>query len=627
MASPFSALPQSCRRFVLTVSVIGQLIAGHSLFRLAAEPIDDQWYTLAVLTLLTGNFTVKIPGILARLSVSESFVFASVLMFGPAAGTITAVLDALIISLRLGHHTRDAFRVVFNVSVASLSAWVAAHFFFGLAGIQPYHIQHTPLGQILLPLVVFTATYFLLNSWLVTFAFALERNQRPFPIWHKNFLWLSLNYFGGASVAGLLVSYTRVIDFTTLGIIVPLLAISYLTFRTSLGRIQDAHQHVEEVNRLYLSTIETLAMAIDAKDQVTHGHIRRVQQFALGLAAELGVKDQGQLKALEAAALLHDTGKLVVPEHILNKPGRLTPGEFDKMKAHARVGAEILSAIQFPYPVVPIVRHHHECWDGNGYPDGLKGTDIPIGARILAVVDCFDALTSDRPYRRRLSDEEALAILVQRRGTMYDPLIVDTFAVINDRLIAAAGEKESEIEALLTSPGQPTSPPTQQSPLSFFWQASEVAKTAHAVLQSILAATGAKIAVFFIRDTKTDQLVTLTSTERDADSRHFFTIPVGSHVSGWVAANGRTIVNADAALDLPGHAASLGLSRCMCVPVSVGNEILAVIATYLDDPRGFSDHDLFTVEAAAGAVEPSQLRALVEQIAVKAKRDHAPTVH
>src|SRR5262249_11523520 len=160
----------------------------------------------------------------------------------------------------------------------------------------------------------------------------------------------------------------------------------------------------------YTSTIETLAMAIDAKDDVTHSHVRRVQAYAVALARELGVGDETTVKAIEAAALLHDTGKLAVPEHILNKPGRLTPAEFDQMKRHVDVGADILSLVNFPYPVVPIVRCHHENWDGTGYPRGVSGSDIPIGARILSVVDCFDALTSDRPYRKALTDEEALAI-------------------------------------------------------------------------------------------------------------------------------------------------------------------------------------------------------------------------
>src|SRR5690349_14505109 len=188
-------------------------------------------------------------------------------------------------------------------------------------------------------------------------------------------------------------------------------------------------------------------MAIDAKDQITHGHIRRVQIFAVGLARAMGVTATDQLKAVEAAALLHDMGKLAVPEHILNKPGKLTAAEFEKMKLHAGAGADILSAINFPYPVVPIVRHHHENWDGTGYPDGIRGTDIPIGARILSVVDCFDALTSDRPYRPRVSDEAAIAILLERRGSMYDPLVVDTFLQIHREIAPKDAIDTETIEA------------------------------------------------------------------------------------------------------------------------------------------------------------------------------------
>jgi putative nucleotidyltransferase with HDIG domain len=194
-----------------------------------------------------------------------------------------------------------------------------------------------------------------------------------------------------------------------------------------MARVEDANRHVDQLNDLYLSTIETLAMAIDAKDQVTHGHIRRVQQHSVSLARHMGVHDELLIKAIEAASLLHDMGKLAVPENILNKPGRLTRQEFEIMKTHSSVGADILAAVAFPYPVVPIVRHHHENWDGSGYPDRLGGTDIPIGARILAVADCFDALTSDRPYRLRMSEAEAFSILQARRGSMYDPLVVDAF--------------------------------------------------------------------------------------------------------------------------------------------------------------------------------------------------------
>ncbi len=160
-----------------------------------------------------------------------------------------------------------------------------------------------------------------------------------------------------------------------------------------------------------------------------------------------------QLEAIAAAALLHDMGKLAVPEHILNKPGKLTTAEFEKMKRHADIGADLLSSIKFPYPVVPIVRHHHEFWNGAGYPSGISGTDIPLGARILSVVDCFDALTSDRPYRPRLNDNEAFEILRERRGTMYDPLVVDAFVQAHPEIGPAAIKAGHEARSIMNIAG------------------------------------------------------------------------------------------------------------------------------------------------------------------------------
>src|SRR4029077_851157 len=190
------------------------------------------------------------------------------------------------------------------------------------------------------------------------------------------------------------------------------------------SRIQDSLRHIGEVEHLYRAAVETLAIAVDAKDQVTHGHIRRVQRHTIALARAIGISNDIELKALEAASLLHDVGKLAVPDYVLNKPGALSHAEFEQIKLHAAKGAEILTAVEFPYPVVPIVRSHHEFWNGQGYPDGLSGESIPIGARILTVVDCCDAVTSDRPYRRKMTDAEATEILRSRSGTMYDPRIV-----------------------------------------------------------------------------------------------------------------------------------------------------------------------------------------------------------
>jgi diguanylate cyclase (GGDEF)-like protein/putative nucleotidyltransferase with HDIG domain len=185
-------------------------------------------------------------------------------------------------------------------------------------------------------------------------------------------------------------------------------------------------REAQQLGSLHLATAEALATAIDAKDQTTHCHVRRVQIYAAGMGEVLGLSDD-EISALRAGALLHDVGKLAVPAHIINKPGRLTPAEFEKMKIHTTVGAQLLSRVNFPYPVTPIVRHHHEQWDGRGYPDGLKGEQIPITARIISVVDCFDSVREDRPFRRGMTRDEALAFLLRGAGTHFDPRVVELF--------------------------------------------------------------------------------------------------------------------------------------------------------------------------------------------------------
>jgi putative nucleotidyltransferase with HDIG domain len=582
------------------VSAIGIAVAVHSLSQLLLQQVDLQWLILAALTLLTGTFTVRIPGVRARLSVSDTFVFASVMLFGPAAGTVTALLDALIISLRLGHHAREPFRVIFNVAAVALSTRASGYVFFAVAGISPYSIEHTPLSQILLPLFLFTLSYFLLNSWLVAFALALEQGKPPLVIWRDNFLWLSVNYFGGGSVAGLLVTYTKEIDFTTLGIIVPLLLISYLTFKTSLGRIEDANEHLTHVNKMYLSTIETLAMAIDAKDQITHGHIRRVQRYAVGLAKSVGVHDDIQLRAIEAAALLHDMGKLAIPEFILNKPGRLTANEFDVMKQHANIGADILSSIEFPYPVVPIVRHHHESWDGSGYPAKLKGVAIPLGARVLSVVDCFDALTSDRPYRPRLSVEDAIAVLLQRRGSMYDPMVVDKFIEVQKQLSEEAEERDAEKDAIssiatkLRINPEPATPTVNEVSERLPVKVLALLRSIHSAPAGLsIEDLGVIVSTHLLRFTNARSIAIFGISDNGHSVRCLFAdgplsqlsgeleAPLGERLSGWVAAHRTSIWNSDATLDLPADLSkSAGVALGSSVPLIVGDVLVGTLTFY-----------------------------------------------
>ncbi len=555
------------------------------------------------------------------------------------------VLDTLVISFWLGRQSSPPWsRLTFNTAAAAVAIWVAAHAFYFFTNIQPLSIANSPIIRLLPWLLVLATVYFLLNSSLVAIVVGLHKRRSPVVVWRQSFLWLSLNYYSGASVAALILPYlVQAGDSAFMyvaGVILPVLIISYLTFKTALGRIEDANTHLSQLNKLYLSTIETLAMAIDAKDQITHGHIRRVQQYAVGLAKHLGITDRAQISAIEAASLLHDMGKLAVPEYILNKPGKLTAAEFERMKLHASIGADILSAIDFPYPVVPIVRHHHENWDGTGYPDGLRNTAIPIGARILSVVDCFDALTSDRPYRPRMADSEAINILLARRGSMYDPLIVDTFIAIHTSghsLDPAISTLESSLKAGMITP-QPTriAPlPTTTAQIAATARLDEIAASTEETLVLYDLAIGltghvdlgdvgdviakhlrriipASDIVFFVYDVHSDDLISMHAVGGHASHLIGLRIPRGERLSGWVAANKQTIVNADPILDLGDMARSLRprLKSCISAPLVSDQDLIGVLTLYSVDSDAFNEDHKRILEVVGRQVAHTVRQAL-----------------
>lgn len=607
--------------YLVSVIAAGLAIIGYSIWSVAVQPPGLEWFILAALTLLTGSFTVKVPSLTARISVSETFVFTSTLLFGPAAGTMTVVLDALIISFWLRASSHSGRQFLFNLAAPAIAMWISSHVYFAAAGVSAGSVGPAELTNLIGPMLLFAVLYFLINTMLVARAIASERTSTTtLEIWINNFPSVSINYFVGASIAMLLVAYTPRIDFTVLSIIIPLLLISYLTFRSSMGRLEDANKHVSQLNVLYMSTVEALAMAVDAKDQITHGHIRRVQVYALELAKRLGVADQRQLRAIETAALLHDMGKLAVPEHILNKPGKLSVGEFDTMKRHADIGADLLSSIPFPYPVVPIVRYHHENWDGTGYPSRLAGTDIPLGARILSVVDCFDALTSDRPYRPRLSTEEAFSIIRDRRGTMYDPLVVDAFIDSYAEIAPAA---------ILAGHQAPTLIREAQLPVDVFGKHAavhgisldsglaaetrrELARTAtfEDVLRSLAEIsrrlTPASVVAIYLYIPLEDVLRCIHSSGDPNRLLDGFEMRSGERTSGWVAANLRSIANSSAALDLGGLRTefSPALLSSLSIPLVVSGALHSVLTLYSSVQEAFSDsHKRAIEQVIALAVE------------------------
>jgi diguanylate cyclase (GGDEF)-like protein/putative nucleotidyltransferase with HDIG domain len=619
------------KAYLWVVIAAGSTIVVASIGQLLVEPLGWEWFILAALTLISGSATIRLPSSQASISTSETFVFTAVLLYGPAAGTVVVVLDALVVSFWISKRFDEPHRVLFNLSAPAIALWCSSHLFFFVAGLAPVAraSSNNAVSSILPALVLFALTYFLLNSWLITFIIALERRLSPIAVWRRNFLWLSLNYLGCASVAFLLVGYNRTVDLAYVGVIVPLILVLYFTFKTTVGRVGDADRHVEQLNRLYLSTIETLAMAIDAKDQVTHGHIRRVQVHATSLAREVGVHDEKLLKAIEAAALLHDMGKLAVPEYILNKPGKLTEAEFEKMKLHASVGADILTAIDFPYPVVPIVRHHHENWDGTGYPAGMKGTDIPIGARILSVVDCFDALTSDRPYRPRLSDGDAIAILLERRGTMYDPLVVDTFLKTHARtpktltksgppsdvLNTIARSRRPVIREHAASGDEITASADEMLAIYDIARALagqvSLSDAGDVIAKHLQRLIPSSLCVFYLYDLENDELEARHAVGDSAHLVRGMKLSLGQRLSGWVAANRQSISNSDPELDLGDVARSPGLTlrNTLSTPLVADDHLVGVLTLYRAKQDEFTDAHRRVIEMVAREIARTLKRA------------------
>ena len=592
--------------------------------------------SLAALAMVTGYFRLNFASVSANIAIDDTFFMTTALFFGPAPATLAVAVSSLIVSSRRRQPARQR---AFNVAATAISLWVGAQTFFIVARVPLLVLATPPTSSLVAPVLAFTVVLFGLNSGLTAVAVGLDTRQSPFQVWRRHFQWLLINYFGAASVAFCFVLLIQQANIVAMVIVLPLLAVFHLTLRSSFGRAEDARRHLSDMDRLYLSTVETLAMAIDAKDDVTHSHVRRVQAYAIGLARALGIADEKTLKAIEAAALLHDTGKLAVPEHILNKPGKLTDAEFEKMKRHVDVGADILSLVQFPYPVEPIVRCHHENWDGSGYPRGVAGEAIPIGARILSVVDCFDALTSDRPYRARMTDEAALDILRERSGRMYDPHVVETFIRVYRDIPVAITETTTEQRDVMQRITQSRyevdtaelpsdvgdSAPT--SLLAFVSLSRLVA--GEGGLEDVLALSSKLITdvvpgssgAWYMPEAGSDRLVALEAFGPAAAALRGTSVDVGARLTGWVAASRQPIINSDATLDLGprANAVTPPLRGCMSIPIAVGPSLVAVLSLYADSPDAFTADQRRLVQMVAphlaGAIQSASQAAAQQQTA------------
>src|SRR6185369_9689750 len=408
--------------FTMTVTVVGLMVFAYSAFSLASQAISFEWVLLGLVTLL---FISRVDAGITRagttITLSETFIYVTALLYGAHAAVVLAGLE--IAARALGSKERRP-TLLFNSAAMSLSIFVSSAAVTFACG-TPRVLAADNL-RLIIAAAMLAVVHSLLHSVTMSAATALKEAQSVFATWRASLLWTSISVGAGAASAYLLVKLIAVASFYAFIISVPILAVSYFTYKTYLDRVETSNRHAEQMAELHLKTIEALAIAIDAKDEVTAEHVQRVQIYATGLARLFGLSEP-EIEALKAGALLHDVGKLAVPDYILNKPGPLTPAEFDRMKVHTIVGAEILERVGFPYPVVPVVRHHHERWDGRGYPDGLRGDEIPMTARILTLSDCFDAVREDRNYRAAMTREQAIEMLKEGSGTVFDPNVVRTF--------------------------------------------------------------------------------------------------------------------------------------------------------------------------------------------------------
>src|SRR5579859_5325021 len=384
-----------------------------------------------VVAVLASGLKVQLPGIDGTMSVNFLFILLGVLELSLPETLVIGCTASLVQSIWQARKRLDPVKVLFNVAGMMANAscltyltyqWLLARF----GSSKP------------ILLMVAALVFFFANTLPISIVIALTEGKSSRKVWSECYFWSFPYYLVGAAAVGLVGIVNRTAGWDTSLLVLPLIYWVYRSYRLYLGRLEAEKdrveiekRHVEQIASLNMRTIEALALAIEAKDHTTHTHLQRVRTYAVEVARELKL-DEGQMEALRAAALLHDIGKLAVPEQIINKPGKLTREEFEKMKVHPIVGAEILERVAFPYPVAPIVRSHHERWDGSGYPEGLAGEAIPLGARILSAVDCLDALASHRQYRPALPLAEAMAKVKENAGTWFDPQVV---AILESRYV------------------------------------------------------------------------------------------------------------------------------------------------------------------------------------------------
>jgi len=596
----------------LVCIVVGVAIAS---LRAASGHPAEQWghfFVYLVAILLSSGMKVAMPRSEGTMSVNFPFILLAILQLSPLQAVMLATASVIAQGRYRVIKPFTLVQILFNVAnvtTATVFAWYAY-----VASVR-LHAESAPA------LAIAATVYFLANTVPLALILGWDSGTAPFAKWLQEFPWYLPFYLVGAVLAVAAHFIGIKFGWMTSMLLIPMVYTVYRAYSAQMAIVRDRERHIVETEALQLRTIEGLAMAIEAKDKNTHQHLLRVRVYVSELGKLMGL-DHSLMQALQTASFLHDIGKLAVPEYIINKPGKLTREEFEKMKIHPVVGADILERVKFPYPVVPIVRSHHEAWDGSGYPDGLKGEDIPIGARVLTAVDCFDALASDRPYRMAMSTDEAMAFVESRAGIQFDPAVVQLLAEHYPRLEELARQQIVEVEPLKTdlfiergaAPGSGFEP--VHSGGTFSGTEREEAKTifdelSHALEGSTVIREASEVICEQLQPIiPFDCLAVYRKQDESAwaeyiggaSARAFSEdpIPLGEGVSGWVVQSGRSIVNGNPTVE-PNFIAACGLftaaSSALSVPlIDPDGQVFGALTIYSSRPAAFSKDHLQILE-------------------------------
>jgi diguanylate cyclase (GGDEF)-like protein/putative nucleotidyltransferase with HDIG domain len=617
----WTELPAKLKIYIVSLTIIALPITIWACWIVLTSQPSLVWSVLTLFTLITALGFQYLRSANTIVGISDAIIMAIAMIYGTAYCIVTTLFFTILICIFVRNPQRiPIYKITFNTSSAIFAAWIYSSVY------DYFHHSGIGIADIFIPALLMVIAFFIINTLLTSTAIAWSTGSSIASCWAKRIMPSAIDFPLSAAAATIIVTTRQFSDYMPF-LAAPLIVVIWGWHKVNKDKKIEAEKHLEEQEALYLRTVESLALAVDAKDQTTYGHIRRVRVYATRLAHFCGIKDPDELKAIETGALLHDIGKLAIDDYILNKPGKLSKLEFDKIKMHSTAGDEILKQIRFPFPVAKYVRYHHERYDGTGYPDGLKEEAIPLGARILTIADAYDAIRFSRPYKLPVSSSEAVEILQEQSGTAFDPELVRLFVNHIDELeheaeIASANIEELSFRKYFENVDRELSNADTTANNNGFCQdiptellrIAEFCSTAigHLEFQDFLPIIARHIqslvpfstcAFYLNDDTGYVRIEYVCGAFSDLLQGH--RIGMGKGISGWVAAHRRAMVNTDPLLEFHGIKGDFScFTDTMIVPLISDETMLGTISLYAQDPISYNQSDLSLLQTLSASLAP-----------------------